>query len=68
MHEPSDKSAAFSKINDDLTAPLQQTGWGYWSLAAGLAGLVLAGLAAWIYQIQTGIGQTNLNKSVFWGV
>lgn len=68
MHEPLDKSAAFSKINDDLIAPLQQTGWGYWSLAAGLAGLVLAGLAAWIYQIQTGIGQTNLHKSVFWGV
>ena len=35
----------------------------WWRL---LAAIVSAGAGAWIYQIETGIGQTNLHPPIFW--
>ena len=54
------------KINRELLAPMQGTTWRYVALVGGLASLVAAGAGAWIYQIETGIGQTNLHPPVFW--
>jgi len=54
------------KINRELLAPLQGTTWRYVALVGALACLVTAGAGAWIYQIETGIGQTNLHPPVFW--
>lgn len=54
-------------INRDLLAPLQNTSPGYFLLVACLAALVAAGAGAWYYQIETGIGQTNMHPPVFWG-
>lgn len=54
-------------VNRDLLAPLQGTSRGYIGLALLLTALVAAGAGAWIYQIRTGIGQTNLHPPVFWG-
>ena len=54
------------KINRELLAPMQGTTWQYVALVGGLASLVAAGAGAWIYQIETGIGQTNLHPPVFW--
>jgi molybdopterin-containing oxidoreductase family membrane subunit len=54
------------KINRELLAPLQGTTWRYLALVGGLASLVAVGAGAWIYQIETGIGQTNLHPPVFW--
>lgn len=56
------------KINHDLLAPLQKTGRSYYLLVALLSLLVIAAGAAWTYQIQTGIGQTDLHPPVFWGI
>lgn len=56
------------QINHDLLAPLQQTSRAYWILVGGLAMTALIGAAAWVYQIETGIGQTNLHPPVFWGI
>jgi Ni/Fe-hydrogenase subunit HybB-like protein len=56
------------QINHDLLAPLQQTGRGYWLLVGLLVLGTLAGAGAWIYQVETGIGQTNLHKPIFWGI
>jgi len=54
------------QINRELLAPLQATTWRYLALVGVLACLVAAGAGAWIYQIETGIGQTNLHPPVFW--
>lgn len=55
-----------SKINDDLLAPLSSTSWKYVMLVVCLAGVVAAGAGAWVYQIETGIGQTNMHPPIFW--
>jgi molybdopterin-containing oxidoreductase family membrane subunit len=55
-----------SEINRDLLAPLSETGPGYVFLVAVLTAFVAAGAGAWFYQIQTGIGQTNLHPPIFW--
>ena len=54
-------------INRDLLAPLQSTSRGYLLLVAGLAALVAVGAGAWYYQIETGIGRTNMHPPIFWG-
>jgi len=54
------------QINRDLLAPLQATTWWYVILVIGLGAGVAAGAGAWVYQIETGIGQTNLHKPIFW--
>ena len=56
------------KINRDLLAPLVTTHWTYFLLVGVLACLVAAGAGAWTYQIQTGIGQTNMRPPIFWAV
>ena len=54
-------------INRDLLAPLQSTSRGYLLLVVGLAALVAVGAGAWYYQIETGIGRTNMHPPIFWG-
>lgn len=56
------------KINQDLLAPLLTTHWTYFLLVGVLVCLVAAGAGAWTYQVQTGIGQTNMHPPIFWAV
>ena len=56
------------KINRDLLAPLQTTHWSYFLLVGVLLCLMAAGAGAWTYQVQTGIGQTNMHPPIFWAV
>src|SRR5579863_4981475 len=56
------------QINNDLLAPLHQFSGKYWALIAFLSLVVAAGAAAWIYQIETGIGQTHLHLPIYWGI
>src|SRR5438105_3026790 len=58
--------ADIPKINHDLLAPLENTPWTYFLLVGGLSVVVTTGAGAWIYQIETGIGQTNLHPPIFW--
>ncbi|HNM61932.1 MAG TPA: polysulfide reductase NrfD [Nitrospira sp.] len=53
-------------INRDLLAPLSAGGRGYVLLVTLLAAMVSAGIGAWVYQIETGIGRTNLHPPIFW--
>jgi Ni/Fe-hydrogenase subunit HybB-like protein len=55
-----------SDINRELLAPLQTTTWPYYALIGLLAAMVAIAAGAWSYQIQTGIGQTNLHHPIFW--
>jgi molybdopterin-containing oxidoreductase family membrane subunit len=53
-------------INRDLLAPLEGASRGYVTLVAALVAVVAFGAGAWIYQIETGIGRTNMHPPVFW--
>lgn len=53
-------------INRDLLAPLHGASPGYLLLVVFLAAIVAAGTGAWFYQIETGIGQTNMHPPIFW--
>jgi Ni/Fe-hydrogenase subunit HybB-like protein len=53
-------------INRDLLAPLSEISGRYVALVAGLAAIVAVGAGVWLYQIETGIGQTNMHPPVFW--
>jgi molybdopterin-containing oxidoreductase family membrane subunit len=54
-------------VNRDLLAPLESISPGYLWLVFILAALVAVGAGAWVYQIETGIGQTNMHPPIFWG-
>jgi Ni/Fe-hydrogenase subunit HybB-like protein len=56
----------FSRINRDLLAPLEGGGIRYMVVVIVLLCVVAVGAGAWIYQIETGIGQTNMHKPIFW--
>jgi molybdopterin-containing oxidoreductase family membrane subunit len=66
--QPGPRQSQFDRINRDLLAPLFGVSKTYVALVLVLSAFVAAGGLAWIYQIQTGIGQTNLNPPIFWGV
>jgi Ni/Fe-hydrogenase subunit HybB-like protein len=53
-------------INRDLLAPMSTTSTGYVVLVVGLAAVVAAGAGAWFYQLETGMGQTNMHPPIFW--
>jgi molybdopterin-containing oxidoreductase family membrane subunit len=53
-------------VNRDLLAPLSQISGAYLLLVAVLAAVVAVGAGVWIYQIETGIGQTNMHPPIFW--
>jgi molybdopterin-containing oxidoreductase family membrane subunit len=55
-----------SAINRDLLAPLQSVSRGYFLLIGALSAVVAVGAGAWLYQVETGIGQTNLHTPIFW--
>lgn len=55
------------QINQDLLAPLQTTTRTFYLWVGVLFCFVAAGAGAWTYQIQTGIGQTDLHHPIFWG-
>lgn len=57
-----------SSINRDLLAPLQSATPAYFLLLIVLGAIVALGAGAWYYQVDTGIGQTNLHPPIFWGV
>jgi molybdopterin-containing oxidoreductase family membrane subunit len=53
-------------INRDLLAPLSHISRRYVLLVAFLSAIVAVGGGVWFYQIETGIGQTNMHHPIFW--
>ncbi len=47
--------------------PIGRGGIRYWIAVVVFAALVLAGVYAWFYQVQRGLGVTGLNQKVSWG-
>ncbi|MEW6208843.1 MAG: NrfD/PsrC family molybdoenzyme membrane anchor subunit [Acidobacteriota bacterium] len=58
--------ASDEKINRDLLRSVRETGWG-WRIAVAVSGLgLMAGIAAFAYQVRNGIGVWGLNRPVMW--
>ena len=55
------------QINDDLLRPLSGTSGRYFIALAFLAGIVVAALAAFSWQVYAGLGVSGLRSPVFWG-
>ena len=55
------------QINDDLLRPLSGTSGRYVLVLAFLAGIVVAAVAAFFWQIYGGLGVSGLRSPVFWG-
>ncbi len=56
------------QINQDLLRPVLRGGAGYFLAVFLCGGMVAAALAAWGYQIQTGMGVAGIRHPVFWGL
>ncbi len=54
------------QINDDLLRPLSGTSGRYLIALAFLAGIVVAALAAFVWQMYAGLGVSGLDSPVFW--
>src|SRR5690242_6264229 len=54
------------EIQQDLLRPLYKTSATYWLAVAVCVAVVTAGVAAFLYQVYTGIGVWGLNSPVFW--
>jgi molybdopterin-containing oxidoreductase family membrane subunit len=55
------------QINEDLLRPLSGTSGRYLLVLAFLAGVVVAALAAFFWQVYAGLGVSGLRSPVFWG-
>ena len=55
------------QITEDLLRPLSNPTWRFYASITIPAAIVVAGLAAWFYQIRYGIGNSGLNWPVYWG-
>ncbi len=55
------------QINDDLLRPLSRASGRYLLALAFLAGIVVAALAAFFWQVYGGLGVSGLRSPVFWG-
>lgn len=62
------KPLTAAQVTQEVLATLAPPGSRYWWLVAGVSGVLAVGVAAWVYQIYTGIGVANLDDSVMWGV
>src|SRR3990172_8655325 len=66
-HEPR-MELSYRQINRDLLRTMEPAGRLYYAVLGVDLVILLWGIFAWVYQIKTGIGVTNLNNPVGWGV
>jgi molybdopterin-containing oxidoreductase family membrane subunit len=57
-----------AKVQDDILATLGKPGRVYFALLVLCLALVALGGSCWVYLVLTGIGVTNLNNPVGWGL
>lgn len=53
---------------EKLIDPLYRTGWRFWLVLSVLLILIGWGVFMYIRQVQLGLGQTGMNRPVYWGV
>jgi molybdopterin-containing oxidoreductase family membrane subunit len=55
------------QITEDLLRPLEGASGKYWTALAFFAGIVVAALGTFAYQMYAGIGVAGIRRPVFWG-
>jgi molybdopterin-containing oxidoreductase family membrane subunit len=55
------------RIREDLLRPLFHTSWRFYTGAGILVAIGLAGIAAFLYQVNSGLGVAGITRPVFWG-
>ncbi|HKT10832.1 MAG TPA: NrfD/PsrC family molybdoenzyme membrane anchor subunit [Terriglobia bacterium] len=55
------------QVNQEILRPLVRTSWRYYLTAGILGSIVLAAFFAFLYQVNSGIGVSGLDRPVFWG-
>jgi len=65
-HPVTAKSA--SQMNDEMLSSLRTPTWKWYGLALFLGAVVAWGLAAFSYQMYTGMSVTGLDRPVMWGI
>jgi molybdopterin-containing oxidoreductase family membrane subunit len=53
---------------EKLIDPLFRTGWRFWALVILLLAVIAWGVFMYIQQFQLGLGQTGMQRPVYWGV
>lgn len=61
-------TAKQAELRRAAVRPMLKGGRGFWIFFGLLTLVVLAGVAAWVYQLYNGLGVTGLNRNVTWGV
>ncbi|MEJ2153673.1 MAG: polysulfide reductase NrfD, partial [Gemmatimonadota bacterium] len=62
------QATVFRRVNDDVLATLQRPGVGWAALMAVVLVVLGIAIAAWMYQIKTGLGVAGYVPPVMWGV
>jgi Ni/Fe-hydrogenase subunit HybB-like protein len=55
------------RIREDLLRPLFHTSWRFYTGVGILVAIGLAGIAAFFYQVSSGMGVAGITRPVFWG-
>jgi Ni/Fe-hydrogenase subunit HybB-like protein len=55
------------RIREDLLRPLFHTSWRFYAGVGVLVAIGLAGIAAFLYQVYSGMGVAGITRPVFWG-
>jgi Ni/Fe-hydrogenase subunit HybB-like protein len=55
------------RIREDLLRPLFHTSWRFYTGVGVLVAIGLAGIAAFTYQVYSGMGVAGITRPVFWG-
>ena len=58
---------SYRQINRDLLKTMEPAGKLYYAVLGVDLVILLWGVFAWVYQIKTGFGVTNINNPVGWG-
>jgi Ni/Fe-hydrogenase subunit HybB-like protein len=51
-----------------LVAPLFRTSWRFWVSVAVLLAVIAGGSVLYVQQVQLGLGQTGMQRPVYWGI
>ena len=63
----SGRSEGLTELRQAAARPMQEAGRWFWILFGLLTLFILAGAAAWIYQLARGLTVTGLNQNTTWG-
>jgi Ni/Fe-hydrogenase subunit HybB-like protein len=59
---------ALPEVRNAALRPFAKPRRGFWLLAIALFAVVVAGVAAWVVQMRTGLGSAGYNDQAFWAV